>query len=81
MNTELYRADNNERFALVRGHVSDLWGWITECLQSEFPHWWCDDVDTIEQEDGSELITINDQPKAILRYRAGWDALTEGETV
>lgn len=75
MITELHRADNNKLFAIQRSHVSDLWGWITECLQEEFPHWWCDDVDTIELEDGSELIMINSEPKAILRYRVGWDAI------
>ncbi|HEX5242814.1 MAG TPA: hypothetical protein VFW23_06075 [Tepidisphaeraceae bacterium] len=75
MITELYRADNNTRFALRSGHISDRWGWIIECLQEEFPHWWCDDVDTIELDDGDELITINNEPKAVVRYRVGWDAL------
>lgn len=75
MITELLRADNNQLFAVQKSHVSDLWGWITECLQSEFPFWWTQSIDSIEQEDGSELLTIDGVPKAVLRFRAGWDAL------
>lgn len=74
---ELVRFDNQQRFAISRSHKSDLWGWILECLNEEFPHWWCDDVDTIPQDDGDELITINGEPKAILRYRVGWAALSD----
>lgn len=72
---ELLRLDNNQRIAISRHHVDDLWGWAIESLLSEFPCWWNSDIDSSETPEG-EVLTIDGAPKAILKYTAGWDAMS-----
>ena len=77
MITEIFRLDTGKRFA----HSSTgRWSWVLEVMQEEFPHWWTDDVDTVELDTGDQILTVGGEAKALLRYRVGWDTLHDSPT-
>ena len=53
---------------------SRKWEWIPEAIADEFKCY-RDDIDSIEQEDGSEWITVRGEPVARIEYVFGWKSL------
>lgn len=69
MKLSLFRLSDNRRFAhCYSATTSDIHGWGREAVVEEFDLWPNDSIDSAEDGDGNEIVRINDEPVAILRF-------------
>lgn len=73
MMTRLVKLSDNTGIARTSANTGK-WEWIEEAIADEF-RCYRDDIDSIEQEDGSEFITVRGEPVARIEYVFGWKSL------